>query len=110
MTEPTSHQSLPSSMFDIIASMVTTTPVVLNESPLMATVRMMSAVSLLIEVLEQNGHSDEFLSTARVDYEHDKTLVMDHPEQFISFLDDLTDRFVREVKRRNLTALAPSAT
>jgi hypothetical protein len=97
-------------MFDIIASMVTTTPVVLQESPLMATVRMMSAVSLLISVLEENGYSDEFLSTARADYERDKTMVMDHPAEFITFLDELTDRFVREVKHRNLTSPSSSTT
>lgn len=103
MIKPQTTQPLQTSLFETVASMVTSTPIMLDEPPIMATVRMLHCASLLISVLEQNGQSDEFLSSARADFERDKTIVMSDPEQFIIWLNALSARFVHEVKRRNCT-------
>jgi hypothetical protein len=97
MSEP-----LQSALFDTVASMITSTPVMMDEPPIMGTIKILHCASLLISVLEQHGLSDEFLSAARVDFERDKTMSMSDPEQWATWLDDLSARFVLEVKHRNM--------
>jgi hypothetical protein len=110
MTAPKTNNSLQSGLFDTVASMITSTPVMLDEPLIMSTFRMLHYACTLISLLEHNGQNDEFLSLARTDFERERTLVMSDPEQFITWMNGLSDRFVHEVKRRNCTSPSSSTT
>ena len=96
MTEP-----FAATMFSTITTMVTAAPLMLDEPINMATFRIMDAASKLAAQLEDNGVIDSFLSDFRNEWENNKATMMSDPDKYITLLDDIATRFVREVKQRN---------
>ena len=96
-------------MFKVIAFMFTACPVILDEPPIMAVTRMMTAAERLIVTLEDFGLSDEFLSAAKRSWLENVTSMMSEPEQFRAWVDRISTEFVIEVKARNI-AIAKAET
>lgn len=96
-------------MFKVIASMFTACPVILDEPPIMAVTRMMTAAERLIVILEDFGLSDEFLSAARRSWLENVTSMMSEPEHFRAWVDQMSAEFVTEMKARNI-AIAKAET
>jgi hypothetical protein len=88
-------------MFKVITFMFTACPVILDEPPIMAVARMMTAAERLIVTLEDFGLSDEFLSAARGSWLENVTSMMSQPEQFRAWVDRISTEFVTEAKARN---------
>lgn len=91
-------------LFDVITSMYTACPVVLEEPSIMAAGRIVKWAEQLIAVLEDFGLSDEFLSAARTATLDNITSMFADPERFGPWLDEITVEFVGEARRRNIAA------
>lgn len=96
-------------MFKVIAFMFTACPVILDEPPIMAVARMMTAAERLIVTLEDFGLSDEFLSAAQRSWLENATSMMSEPEKFRTWVDHISTEFVIEAKARNI-AIAKAET
>jgi hypothetical protein len=64
-------------------------------------VRIVDAASSLLGRLAGHGLEDEFLSEFRAEWENRKILMVTEPDNFVTMLDDIAARFVREAKKRN---------
>jgi hypothetical protein len=97
--------SIESQMFEVVTSMVTSCPVILDEPPIMAVVRIMTGAERLIGALEDHSLADDFLTEARSEWLRIHTTMMSDPQSFAIWLDQFSARFVLEAKRRNLEQL-----
>lgn len=94
-------ESLQTALFSAITSMVTAAPVMFDEPTIMHTFRIVEAASSIIGHLEKYDITDEFLSEFRADWETRKVIMMSEPDDYVTMLDDIATRFVREAKKRN---------
>jgi hypothetical protein len=94
-------ESLQAAVFSSVTSMVTAAPVMFDEPTLLHTFHIVDAAASLVGRLEAHGLADEFLSEFRTEWEHRKVIMMSEPHNYITMLDDVAARFVREAKKRN---------
>ncbi|HEY2041289.1 MAG TPA: DUF6092 family protein [Jatrophihabitans sp.] len=94
-------KSVQSAVFSSVTSMVTAAPVMFDEPMLLHTFHMVDAAASLVGRLEGLGVTDEFLTEFHAEWEHGKVLMMSEPQTYITMLNDLAIKFVREAKKRN---------
>lgn len=101
--------SIEDRMFEVITSMFTSCPVILDEPPIMAVARVVTAAERSIAALEEHGMSDDFLSAARRSSLENTTSMMSEPERFRAWVDQMSTDFVAEAKRRNIARFRSGA-
>jgi hypothetical protein len=99
--EVTSSDASASELFEPLVYLVASARDCLDGPIVYAALRMIEAVSRLIEAA---APEDQFLGRARDEIEREKDGVMADREQFVAWLDSLLAEFAAEAKRRNLAA------
>jgi hypothetical protein len=89
-------------LFKVITHLVSSAPVSLDETPILAAFRMVDGANRLIALAEANEEfaDDEFLSAARQDYLAHFNLVMTDQVAFEAWLMDYVRSFTNEALRR----------
>jgi hypothetical protein len=93
------------SLFDLLSFLIISARNLVEEPKLYGPLRLIDGASRLIEILEKEGLSDEFLSKIRKKIEEKENSVMTNKDEFIELLDDLTLDFADELKKRSRTKL-----
>jgi hypothetical protein len=93
------------SLFDFLSFLIISARNLVEEPKLYGPLRLIDGASRLIEILEKEGLSDEFLSKIRKKIEEKESSVMTNKDEFIKLLDDLTLDFADELKKRSRTKL-----
>jgi len=85
-------------IFELLCYMIVSARNLEQETKMYGPFRLVDAASRLIEVLEESGIGDEFLSQVRSMIEANKYKVMTDKEGFVAFLDDLALKMVGRLK------------
>ena len=85
-------------IFELLCYMIVSARNLEQETKMYGPFRLVDAASRLIEILEESGIGDEFLSQVRSMIEANKYKVMTDKEGFVAFLDDLTLKMVGRLK------------
>ena len=85
-------------IFELLCYMIVSARNLEQETKMYGPFRLVDAASRLIEILEESGIGDEFLSQVRSMIEANKYKVMTDKEGFVAFLDDLALKMVGRLK------------
>lgn len=85
-------------IFELLCYMIVSARNLEQETKMYGPFRLVDAASRLIEILEESGIGDEFLSQVRSMIEANKYKVMTDKEGFVVFLDDLALKMVGRLK------------
>ena len=85
-------------IFELLCYMIVSARNLEQETKMYGPFRLVDAASRLIEILEESGIGDEFLSQVRSMIEANKYKVMTDKEGFVAFLDDLPLKMVGRLK------------
>lgn len=85
-------------IFKLLCYMIVSARNLDQETKMYGPFRLVDAASRLIEILEESGIGDEFLSQVRSMIEANKYKVMTDKEGFVAFLDDLALKMVGRLK------------
>lgn len=85
-------------IFELLCYMIVSARNLEQETKMYGPFRLVDAASRLIEILEESGIGDEFLSQVRSMIEANKYKVMTDKEGFLAFLDDLALKMVGRLK------------
>ncbi len=85
-------------IFELLCYMIVSAKNLDQETKMYGPFRLVDAASRLIEILEESGIGDEFLSQVRSMIEANKYKVMTDKEGFVAFLDDLALKMVGRLK------------
>ena len=85
-------------IFELLCYMIVSARNLDQETKMYGPFRLVDAASRLIEILEESGIGDEFLSQVRSMIEANKYKVMTDKEGFVAFLDDLALKMVGRLK------------
>jgi len=85
-------------IFELLCYMIVSARNLDQETKMYGPFRLVDAASRLIEILEESGIGDEFLSQLRSMIEANKYKVMTDKEGFVAFLDDLVLKMVGRLK------------
>lgn len=85
-------------IFELLCYMIVSARNLEQETKMYGPFRLVDTASRLIEVLEESGIGDEFLSQVRSMIEANKYKVMTDKEGFVAFLDDLALKMVGRLK------------
>ena len=85
-------------IFELLCYMIVSARNLDQETKMYGPFRLVDAASRLIEILEESGIGDEFLSQVRSMIEANKYKVMTDKEGFVVFLDDLALKMVGRLK------------
>ena len=85
-------------IFELLCYMIVSARNLEQETKMYGPFRLVDAASRLIEILEESGIGDEFLSQVRSMIEANKHKVMTDKEGFVAFLDDLALKMVGRLK------------
>lgn len=85
-------------IFELLCYMIVSARNLEQETKMYGPLRLVDAASRLIEILEESGIGDEFLSQVRSMIEANKDKVMTDKEGFVAFLDDLALKMVGRLK------------
>ena len=85
-------------IFELLCYMIVSARNLDQETKMYGPFRLVDAASRLIEILEESGIGDEFLSQVRSMIEANKYKVMTDKEGFVAFLDDLVLKMVGRLK------------
>ena len=85
-------------IFELLCYMIVSARNLDQETKMYGPFRLVDAASRLIEILEESGIGDEFLSQVRSMIEANKYKVMTDKEGFLAFLDDLAPKMVGRLK------------
>lgn len=85
-------------IFELLCYMIVSARNLDQETKMYGPFRLVDAASRLIEILEESGIGDEFLSQVRSMIEANKYKVMTNKEGFVAFLDDLALKMVGRLK------------
>lgn len=85
-------------IFELLCYMIVSARNLEQETKMYGPFRLVDAASRLIEILEESGIGDEFLSQVRSMIEANKDKVMTDKEGFVAFLDDLALKMVGRLK------------
>ena len=95
-------------LFKVVTHLVSSAPVSLDETPILAAFRMVDGANRLIALAQSSDAfaADEFLAAMREDYLAHFALVMTDQVAFEAWLDGYVRRFTKEAFRRT-TAVPP---
>lgn len=85
-------------IFELLCYMIVSARNLEQETKMYGPFRLVDAASRLIEILEESGIGDEFLSQVRSMIDANKYKVMTDKEGFLAFLDDLALKMVGRLK------------
>ncbi len=85
-------------IFELLCYMIVSARNLEQETKMYGPFRLVDAASRLIEILEESGIGDEFLSQVRSMIEANKYKVMTDKKGFVAFLDDLALKMVGRLK------------
>ncbi len=92
------ENGLEKGIFELLCYMIVSARNLDQETKMYGPFRLVDAASRLIEILEESGIGDEFLSQVRSMIEANKYKVMTDKEGFVAFLDDLALKMVGRLK------------
>jgi hypothetical protein len=92
------ENGLEKGIFELLCYMIVSARNLDQETKMYGPFRLVDAASRLIEILEESGIGDEFLSQLRSMIEANKYKVMTDKEGFVAFLDDLVLKMVGRLK------------
>ncbi len=92
-------------LFEIAVFLATSAQGCLNEPPLYGPFRLLDALSKLADLPEYSAglNSDRFLKEIKAIVDDKKFLVMYDAEGFKKAIDEIVEKFTKELKRRYLT-------
>lgn len=85
-------------IFELICYMVVSARNLIHETKMYGPFRLIDACSRLIEILEEEGSSNEFLGRVKMEIEANKYKVMTDEEGFVAFLDNLILDIVKRLE------------
>lgn len=97
--QPTANEYL----FELALFLLTAARGCVDEPHMYGPLRLVDGISRLVDLAKYDSslQPDPFLQEAKREIDVHKYVVMQSEEKFVAFLDDLTRRFVRELKRRS---------
>lgn len=91
-------KKLKSSFFELLSFLIVSARNCVEEPKLYGPFRLIDGASRLIEILEKAGIEDPFFQEIKEKIEQKKYTVMGDKNQFIQFLDDLTQDFGKKLR------------
>ena len=88
--------------FEILVFLATSARGCVDEPPLYGPLRLIDALSRLVDLPKYAPclKEDKFLKRVKAEIDEKKFLVMFDPEKFKEFLDDVVHQFTKELKKR----------